>query len=194
MPMNSYRGKRALDLLISGTACLVFAPVVAGVALATWLEDGGPPLFTQIRLGQKRRPFTIVKFRTMRNQNITRVGQWLRRTAIDEWPQFINVYRGEMSVVGPRPLTEKDIGRLGWAGEAHEWRFAAKPGITGLSQLLAGRGARSSEHLERVYLRSQSLSLDLHLIALSFAVNVLGKRKVRRWMRARALPATVRDG
>jgi lipopolysaccharide/colanic/teichoic acid biosynthesis glycosyltransferase len=181
--MRAYRGKRTLDLLVSGAACIVFAPLVAFVAVATKLEDGGPALFSQTRLGQYRRPFTIFKFRSMRNQEITGIGKWLRRTAIDEWPQFLNVVRGEMSVVGPRPLTGQDIERLGWTGQSHDWRFTAKPGITGLSQLLAGRGVKSSERMERMYLRRQSLFLDLQLIALSIAVNMLGKRKIRSWMR-----------
>jgi undecaprenyl phosphate N,N'-diacetylbacillosamine 1-phosphate transferase len=90
---------------------------------------------------------------------------------------------GEMSVVGPRPLTSSDVERLGWAEPGHDWRFAVKPGITGLSQLLAGRGARASERLDRLYLRRQSLLLDLRIIALSFAVNIAGKRKVRRFLR-----------
>jgi lipopolysaccharide/colanic/teichoic acid biosynthesis glycosyltransferase len=181
--MSSYPGKRALDVLAAGTACAVFAPVVVGVTLAVWLEDGGPPLFSQSRVGQRRNPFTLLKFRSMRNAQVTRVGQWLRRTGIDELPQFVNVVRGEMSVVGPRPLTSQDVERLGWAGTDHDWRFAAKPGITGLSQLLAGRGARASERLDRLYLRRQSLLLDLQLVALSFAVNIAGKRKIRRFLR-----------
>jgi lipopolysaccharide/colanic/teichoic acid biosynthesis glycosyltransferase len=182
--VSSYPGKRLFDLTVAGTACVVFAPVIAGVTLATWLEDGGSPFFLQSRVGRERRPFTIVKFRSMRNQEVTRVGQWLRRTAVDELPQFINVCRGDMSVVGPRPLTKADVNRLQWTGAEHDWRFAANPGITGLSQLLAGRGPRYSRRLDRLYLRRQSLSLDLQLIALSFAVNVLGKHKIRRWIRA----------
>ena len=182
--MNPYRGKRALDLLVAGTAGVLFAPVAAAVTIAVWLEDGAAPLFSQPRVGRGREPFTILKFRTLRQGNVTHVGQWLRHTGIDELPQFVNVCRGQMSVVGPRPLTAKDVARLGWSDAAHDWRFSAKPGITGLSQLLAGRGARSSERLDRLYLRRQSLSLDLQLIALSLAVNVLGKRRVRRWIRA----------
>jgi lipopolysaccharide/colanic/teichoic acid biosynthesis glycosyltransferase len=182
--MNAYSGKRALDLVVAGTACMVFAPVVAGVALAVWLDDGGPLTFSQSRLGRARHPFTIHKLRSMRGQRVTRVGQWLRSTGVDERPQFVNVCRGEMSVVGPRPLTAQDVARLGWGGPDHDWRFAAKPGITGLSQLLAGQGSRTSERLDRFYLRRQSLTFDLKLIALSFAVNLLGKRKIRRWIRA----------
>ena len=183
---NSYPGKRALDVMVAGTACLVFAPVVAGVALAIWLDDGESPVFSQCRLGRLRQPFVLHKFRSMRDQRVTRVGQWLRNTGVDELPQLVNVWRGDMSVVGPRPLTEQDVTRLGWNDLQHDWRFAAKPGITGLSQLLAGRGARASERLDRLYLRRQSLTLDLKIIALSFAVNVLGKSRMRRWLRASA--------
>jgi lipopolysaccharide/colanic/teichoic acid biosynthesis glycosyltransferase len=181
--MNTYPGKRAFDLAVAGAACMVFAPVVAGVAIAVLLDDAGPLMFSQSRLGRARQPFTLLKFRSMRDQQVTRVGQWLRSTGIDELPQFVNVCRGDMSVVGPRPLTAQDLTRLGWNGAEHDWRFAAKPGITGLSQLLAGRGARASERLDRLYLRRQSLVLDLKLIALSFAVNFLGKSKIRRWIR-----------
>jgi lipopolysaccharide/colanic/teichoic acid biosynthesis glycosyltransferase len=187
--MQAYLGKRAVDLMAAGTAGLIFAPLAAGIALATWLEDGGSPLFLQTRVGHRRRPFTVFKFRTMRNQQVTRVGRWLRQTGLDELPQFINVCRGEMSVIGPRPLTAEDVRRLGWADPSHEWRFAAKPGITGLSQLLAGRSARYSRRLERLYLRRQSLSFDLRLIALTFAVSLVGKRLVRRWLRHTTSPS-----
>ena len=186
--MNPYRSKRVLDLAVAATACILFAPIAAGVAAATFLEDGGPALFRQPRVGRNRHSFTILKFRSMRDGQITRVGHWLRRTGIDELPQFVNVWRGEMSVVGPRPLTGQDVQRLCWTTAQHDWRFAASPGITGIAQLLAGSGARSSERLERLYLKRQSVALDLQLIALSFAANLVGKRKVRRWIRAASLP------
>ena len=179
-----YAGKRALDLFVAGTACAAFAPLVAGIAVATWLEDSGSPLFAQARVGRKRHPFTILKLRSMREQRVTRVGQWLRRTGIDELPQFVNVLRGEMSVVGPRPLTRQDVERLGWHEAPDDWRFSVNPGITGLSQLLAGPTARSARRLDRWYLQKQSLMLDLQLIAVSFAVNLAGKRNVRRWLKA----------
>jgi lipopolysaccharide/colanic/teichoic acid biosynthesis glycosyltransferase len=179
-----YTGKRTLDLLVAGTACAAFAPLVAGIAVASWLEDNGSPLFAQSRVGRQRHPFTILKLRSMREQRVTRVGRWLRRTGIDELPQFVNVLRGEMSVVGPRPLTRQDVERLGWHEPPDDWRFAVNPGITGLSQLLAGPTARSTRRLDRLYLQRQSLTLDLRLIALTFAVNVAGKRNVRRWLKA----------
>jgi lipopolysaccharide/colanic/teichoic acid biosynthesis glycosyltransferase len=185
-----YAGKRLLDVLVAGTACAAFAPLVAGVAVAAWLEDSGPPLFEQSRVGRQRHPFTILKLRSMREQRVTRVGRWLRQTGIDELPQFVNVLRGEMSVVGPRPLTQLDVERLGWHQSAEDWRFAMNPGITGLSQLLAGPASRSTRRLDRLYLQKQSLLLDLRLIALSFAVNLAGKHNVRRWLKA--APAVVR--
>jgi lipopolysaccharide/colanic/teichoic acid biosynthesis glycosyltransferase len=179
-----YAGKRALDLLVAGSACAAFAPLVAAVSVATWLEDSGSPLFEQSRVGRQRQPFTILKLRSMREQRVTRVGRWLRHTGIDELPQFVNVLRGEMSVVGPRPLTQSDVERLGWHESTADWRFAVNPGITGLSQLLAGPASRSTRRLDRLYLQKQSLLLDLRLIALSFAVNLAGKRTVRRWLKA----------
>jgi len=179
-----YAGKRVLDVLIAGTACAAFAPLVAGAAVATWLEDSGSPLFAQSRVGRQRHPFTILKLRSMQEQRVTRVGRWLRHTGIDELPQFVNVLRGEMSVVGPRPLTPYDVERLGWHVPSEDWRFAVKPGITGLSQLMAGPASRSTRRLDRLYLQRQSLMLDLRLIALSFAVNLVGKRHVRRWLKA----------
>jgi len=185
-----YVGKRVLDMLVAGTACAAFAPLVAGVAVATWLEDSGSPLFEQSRVRRQRHPFTILKLRSMREQRVTRVGRWLRHTGIDELPQFVNVLRGEMSIVGPRPLTQLDVERLGWHQSTEDWRFAGNPGITGLSQLMAGPTARFARRLDRLYLQKQSLLLDLRLIALSFAVNVAGKRAVRRWLKA--VPAVVR--
>src|SRR5688500_8379311 len=180
---NAYAGKRAMDIAFVAAACVVFAPVVAIVGLAIWLEDGGSPFFTQPRVGLARGTFWILKFRTMRDGRVTRVGHWLRRTGLDELPQFINVYRGEMSVVGPRPLTAEDIARLNWASAQHDWRFATKPGITGIAQLAGGKSARHSAPLDRLYLRRQSAVLDLRMIALSFITNIVGKTAVRDWIR-----------
>jgi lipopolysaccharide/colanic/teichoic acid biosynthesis glycosyltransferase len=183
--MSSFIGKRSLDLALSGAACAAFAPLMAGIAVAVWLDDGEQPLFKQARVGARRRSFPIFKFRSMRDGQVTRVGHWLRRTGLDELPQFMNVCRGEMSIVGPRPLTPTDVAKLGWDKPSHDWRFESRPGITGLSQLLAGSGARHSARLDRLYLEREHPLLDLHLIGLSLAVNVLGKRTVRRWIRER---------
>jgi lipopolysaccharide/colanic/teichoic acid biosynthesis glycosyltransferase len=180
---SGYRGKRGLDVVLAASACMVFAPAVTVITLAIWLEDRGSPFFTQTRIGRARETFRILKFRTMREGVVTKVGRWLRRTGLDELPQFANVWRGEMSIVGPRPLTAEDIARLNWSSAYHDWRFAMKPGITGIAQLAGGRSARHSARLDRIYLRRQSAPLDLCIIALSFVINIVGKRVVREWIR-----------
>jgi lipopolysaccharide/colanic/teichoic acid biosynthesis glycosyltransferase len=177
-----YRGKRTFDLAGAGAACIVSAPVLAVIALAIWLEDRGSPFFAQTRIGAAPKPFRILKFRTMREGVVTRVGRWLRRTGLDELPQFVNVCRGEMSIVGPRPLMPEDIARLNWSSAHHDWRFAQKPGITGIAQLAGGRSARHSARLDRLYLRRPGVALDVRVIALSFVVNIAGKAAVRRWI------------
>lgn len=182
--VRPYRGKRAVDLVFAATACCVFAPIVAGLALAVWLEDRGSPFFAQPRVGQARKTFRILKFRTMRDGAVTRVGRWLRSTGLDELPQFANVWRGEMSVVGPRPLTLEDLERLQWTSSRHDLRFAVKPGITGLAQIVGGRNARHSARLDRLYLRAQGAGLDARLVCLSFIANIVGKSTVRELFRA----------
>lgn len=177
---RTYAGKRALDVVLAMGACIAFAPVITVIILAIWLDDRGSPFFTQARVGKGRATFRILKFRTMHGGVVTRVGRWLRRTGLDELPQFVNVCRGEMSIVGPRPLTVEDITRLDWSSEDHDWRFMMKPGITGIAQLVGGRSARHSARLDRLYLRRQSAALDLRMIALSFITNIVGKTAVRR--------------
>lgn len=179
----AYRGKRLLDVAFAVVACFVFAPIVAVIIVAIWLDDRGSPFFFQPRIGIARTRFGILKFRTMRAGAVTRVGHWLRRTGLDELPQFVNVCRGEMSIVGPRPLTAEDVTRLNWSSTYHDWRFAMRPGITGIAQLAGGRHARHSARLDRLYLRRQSAPLDVCIIALSFVINIVGKTAVRRWIR-----------
>ena len=174
-------GKRALDIAASVVALLLFAPLLAVAALLIRLEDGGPVLFRQSRVGRHMKQFTVLKLRTMRDgRHVTRVGRWLRKTGIDEIPQFINVLRGDMSVVGPRPLTAADLQRLGWAEDTA--RHALRPGITGMSQIWGGRNAAESRAFDRSYVARASLATDLELIAISFAMNLAGKSTVRRWL------------
>jgi lipopolysaccharide/colanic/teichoic acid biosynthesis glycosyltransferase len=170
--------ERALDLLFAGAALGVLGPVLAVAAGAVAIDDGAPILFRQSRLGRDRVQFEIMKLRTMRDGKVTRVGRWLRATGLDELPQFLNVVRGEMSVVGPRPLTEADVARLGLGQE----RFRVKPGITGLAQLYGGRGARHSRRLDRLQIARKSARLDLQIVAASFAVNVAGKKRTKAWL------------
>jgi lipopolysaccharide/colanic/teichoic acid biosynthesis glycosyltransferase len=174
--------KRWFDVAGAAAGLLVFAPLMALVAAAIVVDDGRPVLFRQVRLGYRRRPFAILKFRTMRDKRITRVGRVLRATGLDEIPQFINILRGEMSAVGPRPLTAADVERLGWTAAAADFRWEARPGLTGLAQILGGSTGRESLALDRVYLARWRPMLDCRLIALSFAVNAFGKAAVRRYL------------
>jgi undecaprenyl phosphate N,N'-diacetylbacillosamine 1-phosphate transferase len=178
---SDYRGKAAFDRLAAGTACLALASLAAGIVVAGWVEEGRLPLYVRDRIGRWRQPFAEVSFRSGAGGRPTRVGQVLRRTGFAQLPQLINVLRGEMSLVGPEPLAPQELG--GWHGAELDWRFSARPGITGLAQLLAARGARNRQRLDRFYLRRQSLALDLQLLALSFATNAVGRRRLRRWLR-----------
>jgi lipopolysaccharide/colanic/teichoic acid biosynthesis glycosyltransferase len=173
------RTKRLFDVAGAAGGLLFFLPVMTLVALAILLDDGFPLLFRQERLGSARRPFTILKFRSMRKGQVTRVGRVLRNTGLDELPQFINVLRGEMSAVGPRPLTAADTARLSWSEPRFDFRWRVPPGITGLAQVMGTGSPQPSLRFDRAYIARQSLSLDLRLIGLSFAINVLGKRRVR---------------
>jgi lipopolysaccharide/colanic/teichoic acid biosynthesis glycosyltransferase len=177
--------KRLFDLVGAAAGLLAFSPVIAVIAAAIVLEDGWPVLFRQERLGRGRQPFTILKFRSMKDGRITVVGRMLRATGLDELPQFINILRGDMSAVGPRPLTESDVTRLGWLAPRYDFRWRVRPGLTGLAQVIAARSGRVSLGLDRRYVARQSLSLDLRLVAVSFAINALGKSRVRRALERR---------
>jgi lipopolysaccharide/colanic/teichoic acid biosynthesis glycosyltransferase len=172
--------KRTVDVIGAIAGLIVFALPMALVAVAILLTDGRPVLFRQQRLGRARRPFTILKFRSMRNGAVTGVGRVLRATGLDELPQFINILRGELSAVGPRPLTPADVQRLGWSGSEFDFRWTMRPGLAGLAQVVGARSARQSLHLDRRYITHHGPALDLRLIALSFAIVALGKRRVRR--------------
>lgn len=172
--------KRLFDVVGAAAGLVAFSPVMAAIAAAILLEDGGPVLFRQERLGLGRRTFTILKFRSMRDGRITTIGRTVRATGLDELPQFINILRGEMSAVGPRPLTSEDVTQLGWTEPRHDIRWRVPPGLTGLAQVMAPPSGRLALVLDRYYTRRQSLWWDVRLVALSFAINALGKERVRR--------------
>ena len=181
------RARRAFDLAGGIAGLTVFAPVKAMVAIAILLDDGAPVLFRQRRIGYRRQPFDILKFRSMRDGRPTRVGRLLRATGLDELPQFINILRGDMSGVGPRPLTHDDIVRLGWHTAEFDFRWTCKPGLTGLAQLLGTTASTASLDLDRIHTRAWNPLLDCQLIAWSFAVNAFGKDRVRRHLRRRTV-------
>ena len=182
----STRMKRPFDVVGAIGGLNFFAPVMAAIAAAILLADGWPLLFRQTRLGRGRRPFTILKFRTMRNEEATVLGQWLRCTGLDELPQLVNVLWGELSAVGPRPLMAADVQRRGWTDPAYDFRWSVPPGLTGLAQVVGARSARHALRLDRLYIARQSLRLDIRLVAWSFAVNLLGKTRVQRLISRRA--------
>jgi Undecaprenyl-phosphate glucose phosphotransferase len=179
--------KRALDVGASALLLFLLAPLLAGLALAIRLDSPGPALFRQPRQGFNDDLFELLKFRTMRHdpaapfmqacvndERVTAVGRWLRRTSLDELPQLINVLRGEMSLVGPRPHQVA----LNAAFMQHIRRYAArhrvKPGITGLAQVYGWRGETDTEDKmagriahDLYYIENWSLMLDLKILALT---------------------------
>lgn len=174
--------KRFVDMCLAVAGILALLPVLLLIAMLIKLDDGGPILFRQLRLGKYKRPFLIYKFRTMRDGNITRIGSWLRTSGLDELPQMINIFKGDMSVVGPRPLTYDDIHRMGWDRRHFITRWHIKPGITGLAQLYAGRSVHHSWLYDKTYLKNTSLLLDSKIIFLTLVINFIGKRRVRSWL------------
>ncbi|MDE1468264.1 exopolysaccharide biosynthesis polyprenyl glycosylphosphotransferase [Aurantiacibacter sp. D1-12] len=153
--------KRIFDVAVSSAVLVVLSPLMLCVALLIKLEDGGPVFFVQRRMGRGNEFFDILKFRSMRegdasgdrstakdDQRITRIGRFIRRTSIDELPQLINVLKGEMSLVGPRPhaLGSKAGSKLFWQVDRKYWqRHGLRPGITGLAQVRGYRGATETE-------------------------------------------------
>lgn len=170
--------KRALDVALSATVLLVLSPVLLAIALAIRLTIGSPVLFRQVRPGLQGRPFTMVKFRTMRDavdaagrplpdaERLTRLGRIVRSTSLDEVPELWNVLRGEMSLVGPRPLLMEYL-PLYTAEQAR--RHEVRPGVTGWAQV-NGRNALSWEEkfrLDTWYVDHRSLALDLKILLLT---------------------------
>ena len=180
--------KRALDLLLGTSALILSAPVQAVAMTIVRITDGSPVLFKQIRPGYKGRPFTLYKLRTMRNlpnedstfasdaARLTHVGRVLRKLSIDELPQLWNVIRGDISLVGPRPLLMQYLDRY---TPEQARRHDVKPGITGWAQV-NGRNAISWEEkfkLDTWYVDHHSLWLDLRILALT-ATRVLRRQGV----------------
>ena len=166
--------------LLALVLAVVVAPLVAVLALLVRL-DGGPVLFRQTRLGVHRSPFTIHKLRTMREGTVTTLGRLLRRTGLDELPQLIDIARGEMRFIGPRPLTAEDVIRLGWDGPERDVRWGVPPGLTGYAQFAPVCDRDLSWSLDEFYVRHRSVRLDLKITAASAAALVLGKQRAKGW-------------
>jgi lipopolysaccharide/colanic/teichoic acid biosynthesis glycosyltransferase/glycosyltransferase involved in cell wall biosynthesis len=180
------RVKRAADLVAAGALLLLLLPVFAVVAAAVRVALGSPVLFRQMRPGLHGRPFQLLKFRTLREargpdgemlpdaQRMTRLGRWLRRTSLDELPELFNVLRGEMSLVGPRPLLMQYLARY---TPRQARRHDVLPGITGLAQV-SGRNQLSWEErfdLDVWYVDHRSLWLDLRILLRTAGKVVIGE-------------------
>jgi lipopolysaccharide/colanic/teichoic acid biosynthesis glycosyltransferase len=175
--------KRVLDLALGGVGLLATAPVALVAAVAVALDDGAPVLFRQERVGLHREPFTVIKLRTMRDGRTTRVGGWLRSWGLDELPQLLNVLRGDMSLVGPRPLTPSDVRRLGWDHPRFGPRFEVAPGLTGPVQVLGAVSAKSSAAIERAYVGRGGVETDLAILGATALMFVAGRDGVQRLLR-----------
>ena len=189
--------KRAFDILFSLLVCVVLAIPVAIICLAIVIDSPGKPFFRQERVGRYGRKIKIIKLRTMvpdahtnperymtpeqlatwqREQKVendprlTRMGKWLRRLSLDELPQFINVLVGDLSVIGPRPVTEAETYEF---GSARDEFLSCKPGITGWWQVVSRNNATwedgGRQLLELFYVRHQSFALDLRIFARTFS-------------------------
>jgi lipopolysaccharide/colanic/teichoic acid biosynthesis glycosyltransferase len=190
--------KRAFDALLAGVGLLLAVPVGAAAALAIKLGDGGPVFFFQERVGKGGRSFRSYKFRSMvpdadkkfgtvqaaeHDPRVTPVGRILRKTAMDELPQLWNIFRGDMSFVGPRALRPGEIEREGdgrlvplEAVPGFSDRIRVRPGLTGLAQIYAPRDIprRQKFKYDRLYIERRSFWLDVRLFVLSFWISLRG--------------------
>lgn len=162
---------------------LLLMPVFLCTALLLALSDGLPVIFTQERIGRHRKPFTIYKFRTMKNGRVTLSGKLLRSTGLDELPQLINIVEGTMSFVGPRPLTTQDIDRLEWNDPSYDIRWQTTPGITGMGQLVAVCDKNVTFSNDAYYVEHRSMRLDLIVLRKSLLIPFIGKARVKQILR-----------
>lgn len=190
-----FNASRGLDVILAGGVLVFFAPLMLIIALMIWLQDGAGPLFGHRRIGRGGRDFACLKFRSMvpnaehklnallaadpearrqwqaeqkllNDPRVTPLGDFLRRSSLDELPQLINVLRGDMSIVGPRPIVRAETVRYGRSFESY---CAVRPGITGLWQV-SGRNDVSYRRrvaLDRLYVRTRSLQRDMEIMALT---------------------------
>ena len=174
-------GKRFLDLLLSTLAIVILSPVLLVVAILVRIKLGSPVLFHQERPGRNEKIFTLCKFRTMTDKRdekgnllpdadrLTKFGKLLRATSMDELPELFNIWKGDMSIIGPRPLL---VSYLPWYTEEERLRHTVRPGLTGLAQV-SGRNyldwdKRLAKDVE--YVRNLSFRMDLKVLFMTVAV------------------------
>jgi exopolysaccharide biosynthesis polyprenyl glycosylphosphotransferase len=175
------RGKKALDLVVGTVLLVVSSPLLLLIALIVGLTSRGPILFRQDRVGRDGKVFTILKFRTMRTNEdsdrtwavaqdprVTRVGRLLRRTSLDELPQLLNVIRGDMSLIGPRPERPFFVQEFKEKVASYDYRLRVLPGITGWAQVHGLRGDTSIDQriqYDIYYIEHRSFWLDVRILA-----------------------------
>ncbi len=189
--------KRAIDLVSAGVLLIVTAPLSLVVAGLIKLEDGGPVIFRQARVGRGGVPFTLRKFRSMKvdaeaetgptwaqadDPRVTKVGRWIRALRIDEIPQVWNVLRGEMSFVGPRPERPEFVATLQAAIPLYEHRHTVRPGITGWAQVNCPYAATLEDSRRKLeydlhYLQSFSVWMDLVIMLRTIKIILFGWRR-----------------
>jgi sugar transferase (PEP-CTERM system associated) len=182
--------KRVADVMLSGIGLVAALPIIVAASLALWLDSEGPILYRQERVGLFERRFKIIKFRSMKTQaekdgqpvwaivndhRITRVGRWLRRLHIDEIPQMINVLKGDMSFIGPRPERPEFVEQLKKKIPFYNLRHYVRPGITGWAQVCYPYGASVEEATRKLqfdlyYIRTASLLFDLRILLKTLQV------------------------
>ena len=186
--------KRLADILLSMLALLILWPVFLILALITWLDSGGPIFFLQERIGRHGKPFRIIKFRTMKNDaesqgpqlsnpmdmRVTHIGRYLRRYRLDELPQFINILRGDMSLVGPRPERAYFIGQISKHTTDFPRLLQMRPGLTSWGQVRYGYASSVEQMCERMkfdltYVDHFSLLFDLKVLLYTIRIVLSGK-------------------
>jgi len=202
--------KRPFDIFLSLLGLIISLPLWIIIAIAIYLEDKGPIFFSLQLPGRYDKPFRWLKFRTMKHlkgkkhemvflendPRVTKVGRILRATAMDELPQLINILKGDMSFVGPRPIHRsegnpkyKDVSEI----PGYEIRRQVRPGLTGIAQVYADKyiSPKNKFRYDNLYVKKMSFFLDLKLILLSFWVSLTGKwekrggkiRRKQKWLR-----------
>ncbi|WP_431944505.1 sugar transferase [Micromonospora marina] len=178
--VSARSAKRVVDIVGAASLLVLLSPVIAVIAVAILVTDGRPVLFRQVRPGRHGKPFTLIKFRTMRDPHpgeepwttdevrTTRLGRFLRRTSLDELPELALVLTGRMSLVGPRPLVMEYLPRY---SAHHARRHEVRPGITGLTQVSGRRSLTFGQRLDLdvEYIDTWSLRLDFAILLRTLA-------------------------
>ena len=189
--------RRVVNLAIAVVALILTAPLMLVIAIALKLDSPGPVLFIQERVGLAGRIFRLIKFRTMTpatcaasepvwsrdvSSRITRVGKWLRKLSLDELPQFVNILRGDMDLVGPRPEMACNVQTMSQEIPYYSFRNAVRPGLTGWAQIKQGYSVTQEEVTEKIrydlyYIKHMSLWLDLRILLDTMKIVAFGRGK-----------------